>query len=207
MHADRSLPLTARRCRALCVTAALVLAAGCSALPGDPVAAPAYDGAGAARLLAFHRSLAALNTADLARERRQLGAERSAEARMRLALLSLHPRTLNLPRARTLLESVLAAQDADAQAMHDLARLLLDQVSERLRLDTLNDRLAQQVERNGAQFELSARQLDEARARADALQRKLDALAEIERDLSAPPRALLPAGGATPPPADDHRTR
>lgn len=207
MHADRFLAATARRCRALCTAAVLVLAAGCSTLPGDRVTAPARDCAGATRLLAFHRSLAALSAADLARERRQLGAERSAEARMRLALLSLHPRTVNLPRARALLESVLAAQDADAQAMHDLARLLLDQVGERLRLDALNDRLAQQAERNGAQLELSARQLDEARARADALQRKLDALAEIERDLSAPPRALLPAGGATPPPADEHPTR
>lgn len=177
----------------MCAIAMLMLVAGCGTVPHGPVVAPASEGVSTARLLAFHRSLPALNAADLARERRQLGADGGAETKMRLALLALQPRALNLARARTLLESVLVAQDADAQSMHDLARLLLDQVNERLRLEALNDRLTQQAERNGAQLELSTRQLEEARARADTLQRKLDALAEIERDLAIPPRPLPPA--------------
>ncbi|MFC5768094.1 hypothetical protein [Thauera sinica] len=205
MRIDRFAPGTVARQRATCAAAALLLAAGCTAIPPAPEAAPVRDeGDAASHVLAFHRGIQPLAAADLARERRQLGTERTAQSKMQSALLALHPRSLNLSRARTLLESVLAAQDAEAQPLHDLARLLLEQVNERLRLDALNERLAQQLDRSAAQLELSTRQQEEMRARADALQRKLDALAEIERNLSAPlPAATSPA---TASPTEERRT-
>ena len=195
-------PPTWRATARVAAMAAMMLIAGCSTTTIAPAHVPASvreESDPVSRLLAYHRSTQALNATDLARERRQLGAERSAMSKMQLAVLALHPRGVSLPRARALLESVLAAQDAEARTLHDIARLLLEQVNERQRLDSLNERLAQQLERATAQIEVSGRQLEETRVRAEELQRKLDALAEIERDLSPSPAAPpTPAAQAMP---------
>lgn len=89
------------------------------------------------------------------------------------ALQAAHPRTGNAARARTLLEVHLAAQDEASRALHPYARTLLDQIIERQRLDTANVRLTQQLERAGQQLK-DSQQLNED------LQRKIDALADIE---------------------------
>lgn len=91
----------------------------------------------------------------------------------------------DLARARTLLDTVLFAEDRDALAVRPLARMLAEDVHERLRLTRTIERLEERLQSS-------------ERARA-ALKSKLDALTEIERKLPARPSpdATLP-----PPPPD-----
>lgn len=105
-------------------------------------------------------------------------ADGGAEHRFRQAVRAAQPRGGNLSRARSLLESLLASNDDDARALHPYAKAMLDQLIERQRLDAANRKLAQQLERTGVQLKYS-------QARADELQGKLDALADIERSLPA----------------------
>lgn len=141
--------------------------------------------------LAYHHRLQAISVGELNRERATLAAARDTPQRqVHEALLAAHPRIANLARARSLLEGVLAQRSADARALHALARLLLAQVQERQRLDVANERLTQQLERTG-------QQLKETRQLGEELQRKLDALTEIERSLPAA-RPATPAPGRNP---------
>ncbi|WP_341643949.1 hypothetical protein [Thauera sp. SDU_THAU2] len=103
----------------------------------------------------------------------------TAEQTMQAAIRAARPRQSNLPRARSLLQGLLAAEDAESRALHPYARALLEQVQERQRLAGLNERLGQQLEQ-------SAEALKDSEQRNEALQRKLDALAEIERSLTPP---------------------
>ncbi len=111
--------------------------------------------------------------------------QQSAERQLQRAMQAAHPRSGNTSRARSLLEGLLAADDEASRALHPYARTLLDQLNERQRLGQLNERLEQQLER-------SAHQLAESELHAEGLQRKLDALAEIERSLSPRPATALP---------------
>lgn len=111
----------------------------------------------------------------------------AAQRKLERALQALQQRPSNLARARNQLKSLLASRDADAQALHPYAHALLEQLDERRRLGALNDRLTQQLER-------SSRELKESELRNDELERKLEALAEIEHSLS--PRG---GAGAQPP--------
>lgn len=111
--------------------------------------------------------------------------QQSATARLQRAIQLAQPRQSNLGRARTLLDGILAANDEEARSVHVYARALLDQINERQRLTANNERLTQQLDG-------SARQLREIQQQRDDIQRKLDALAEIERSLS-PRSAPLPA--------------
>jgi hypothetical protein len=86
----------------------------------------------------------------------------------------------NAARARTLLEAHLAARDEASRALLPYARTLLDQIIERQRLDVANVRLTQQLERSGQQLK-DSQQLNED------LQRKIDALADIELGTPARP--------------------
>ena len=106
-----------------------------------------------------------------------------AEQTLTRAIRAAGQRPPNLARARSLLEGLLAADDPNARALHPYARALLEQLSERQRLSTLNERLTEQLERSTAA-------LEESEQRSAALQRKLDALAEIERSLA--PRGPAP---------------
>lgn len=114
----------------------------------------------------------------------------SAAARMQRAIELAQPRKSNLGRARALLENVLADHSDDARAHHFYARALLDQVNERIRLSANIDRLNQQIEQN-------TRQLRDSQQQREQLQRKLDALAEIEGNLS-PRSPALPLPAAKP---------
>ena len=102
----------------------------------------------------------------------------AAERQLLLAIQAAHPRTGNPARARALLEALLAAGDDASRALHPYARALLDQLAERQRLDAANLRLTQQLERTG-------QQLKDSQQRSEDLQRKVDALADIERTLPA----------------------
>lgn len=95
---------------------------------------------------------------------------------------------VDLARARSLLDSVLTAEDRDALAVRPLARLLADSVHERLRLTRAIERLEEDLKSS-------------ERARA-ALKSKLDALTEIERKLPARPSpdATLPLPPPDPAP-------
>ncbi|WP_018227959.1 hypothetical protein [Methyloversatilis universalis] len=108
-----------------------------------------------------------------------------AERQLLQALQAAQPRGGNPARARTLLDALLAAQDDASKAVHPHARALLDLLNERQRLDAANQKLTQQLER-------SSQQAKDSQARADELQRKLDALADIERSL---PGARVPSRG------------
>ena len=109
----------------------------------------------------------------------------AAERQLQQAMQAAHPRTGNPARARTLLEALLAAGDDASRALHPYARALLDQLAERQRLDAANLRLTQQLERTG-------QQLKDSQQRGEDLQRKVDALADIERTMPAraPTRAV-----------------
>jgi len=94
------------------------------------------------------------------------------------AMQAAHPRTGNAVRAKAMLETLLAATDDASRAQHAYARTLLDQINERQRLVQLAERTNQQ--------------LKDSQLRTDELQRKIDALADIERTSPArtPKRAL-----------------
>lgn len=117
------------------------------------------------------------------------GQAASASQRLQRAIQFAQPRRSNLARARSMLESVLADRGEDARALHPYARALLDQVNERLRLQGSIERLNQQLEHSG-------RQLRDSQQQREQLQRKLDALAEIEGSLAPrSPTLPVPQGG------------
>lgn len=117
----------------------------------------------------------------------ELSAEgEGAFARMCQAIVLSEPgAAADLPRTWTLLRAVLTAEDGDAVTVRPLARILAENVQERLRLARLIARLDTQLQAN-------------QKARA-ALQQKLDALTEIERSLPARPS---PDSTLPPPPTD-----
>ncbi|ENO87738.1 hypothetical protein C666_10375 [Thauera linaloolentis 47Lol = DSM 12138] len=117
-------------------------------------------------------------------------ARNAAAETLQAAIGAARPRQSNLPRARNLLQGLLSAEDPDSLALQPYARALLEQIQERQRLAGLNDRLGQQLER-------SAAALKDSEQRNESLQRKLDALVEIERSLAPP--ALQPSAPRTLP--------
>ncbi|QDF98194.1 hypothetical protein CJ010_17430 [Azoarcus sp. DD4] len=151
--------------------------------PPEPQRPPpsSDERAGAMRVLDWYQGMRELDATELAKVRRQYADKASsAEVQLRQALLAAHPQANNLPRARSLLENLLANQGAEARALHPFAQLLLEQIGERQRLDAAAQRLGQQLERG-------SQQLKDAQQLNVELQGKLDALAEIERSLPARP--------------------
>lgn len=168
---------------------------GC-AMPGETPPRPqrpppsADERAGTIRVLDWYQGVRELDATEFAKVRRQYADKAgSAEEQLRQALLAAHPQANHLPRARALLENLLANQGAEARVLHPLAQLLLEQIGERQRLEATAQRLGQQLERGGQQLR-DAQQLN------IELQGKLEALAEIERSLPA-----RPATSAQPAPA------
>jgi hypothetical protein len=82
-------------------------------------------------------------------------------------------------RALGLLDGVLKSREPAAASLHPLARALASQYQERLKLESQNDKLLQQ--------------LKDSQRRSSELQEKLDALTDIERSLPVRP---TPAGNA-----------
>jgi len=150
-----------------------LLFAACASKPQTP---PAELG-GAQGALVFQRSLASLDALELARTRGQLAAQPgNPDAQIRLALLlaQVKGNSGDLGRAQGVLETLLKSTDEAARALHPLARMLAEQLTERQRLENL-------IERQGAQLKESQRKVQE-------LQEKIERLAEIERSLPSATR-------------------
>lgn len=144
---------------------------------GSSAVAPGADAV--ATLVAYHDALDRLDRATLRDARRGLPDPADDPlAQMRSAILLGHPRAPADPaQALALLDAVIASEHPDAHALRPLARLLSSQLRTRLQLD-------RQLERLDAQ----RRSAENARAE---LQKKLDALAEIERNLPARPSGAV----------------
>lgn len=135
-------------------------------------------------LLRYLQAVQRMSAAEAARERAVLAATApSPAANLRLAMLLGQARgTPDLPRALALLDGVLKSRDPAAPSMHPLARALATNYQERLRLQTQNEKLAQQ--------------LNDSQQRNAELQETIDALAAIERSLPVRPPGAdnLPGG-------------
>lgn len=138
----------------------------------EPVAAPAPPPATPAdQVLAYGERIRALPQADLAQEVQRLGEAPATPVRsLQLALaLTQQRNAAQAPRIQSLLQRVLAQQDAESQSLHPLARLLTEQ-----------RRLEDQAERQ-------AQQLRDQQRRIEQLNERLEAVRAIERSLPAQP--------------------
>ena len=180
---------------------AFVIIAGCATVPvPEPEAEePAIDESPRVEvkvdetamlpLLGYLQRLPGMSAKELARERKTLAAlPQTPSVRLRMAMLLGQARTpANLPRAQSLLAGILKSNEASANSLHPLARLLTTHYSERQKLEQQNTRLTTQMN------ELEGR-LGDSERRNEELQRKIDALADIERSLPKPPAAGNGAG-------------
>ena len=166
-----------------CTAFLLGLLSGCTHFPLAGGNAPVqttirHDDVTPRAMLAYGREVAEFDDAAFARELRKTQAAKGNEPaeRMRLALLHAQPRTGSNPdTAIDLLKEVLADTDPAAASLHSLARILHVQLATRARLRAQNEAL-----------------LADQQAGRDALanlQKKLDALTDIERSLASPARA------------------
>lgn len=117
-------------------------------------------------------------------------ADDDARSSLHAAVQASQPGGARLADARRVLERLLADESTAARAWHPYARALLEQIRERQRLGALNARLEHEREAIELSAAAHARALAELRRQHDALQHKLDALADIERRLEPP---ALPA--------------
>ena len=179
---------------ALALTFAASLWAGPAAAEPAPAQAPAAEAMGArasdgpvAMVLAYADRIRGVPAAELAQEIARLADGGDSAARlMQLALALAQSRGGgNGVRAQALLQRVLGQSDADALALHPLARLLAAQLTEARRAD-------EQAERQG-------QQLRDAQRRIEHLNDRLEALRAIER--SVPSRPAGPASAPAPAPA------
>jgi hypothetical protein len=143
-------------------------------------------------LLVYADRLRAMSPADLAQEiNNQADTGDSALRQLRLAMALQTSRTpTNSIRAQALLQRVLAQTNAQAQALHPLARLLAAQNAENRRQD-------EQIERQN-------QQLREAQRRIEQLNERLEAVRAIERSLRPAP---VPPPVAPPAPAPPNNGR
>lgn len=162
----RSTPLR----REVCVRALLPLAfgvlAGCTSLPpwlaADGAAAPTST---------------------------EAQSHEAAQQKLHTAVQASQPGQARLTQARRALESLLADDSAAARAHHPYARALLEQIRERQRLSAQNERLNRELEERSRGVEDDSRELEALRRQNSELQKKIDALTDIERRLSPmPPR-------------------
>ena len=158
------------RCLLPAVLAAL---AGCAGLPAWPTPADEANTPSAAAL-----------------------AHEAAQQRLHAAVQAAQPGQDRLATARRALESLLADDSAEARAHHPYARALLEQIRERQRLSAQTERLTRELDERSSGVEAGSRELDALRRQNAELQKKLDALTEIERRLSPPvlPAPPRPAG-------------
>ncbi len=139
-------------------------------------------------LLGYSQQIQSFSPQELARERAVLAAiPPTPSVQVRTAMLLGQPRaTTDLARALGLLDSVLKSTAPEAVSLQPLARTLANQYQERLRLETQNEKLTQQL-REGREAQR------ESQRRNDELQKKLEALTDIEQSLSTrPPRRSNP---------------
>lgn len=110
----------------------------------------------------------------------------AAQQKLHTAVQASQPGQARLTQARRALESLLADDSAAARAHHPYARALLEQIRERQRLSAQNERLSRELDERSRDVEGDSRELDALRRQNAELQKKLDALTEIERRLSPP---------------------
>lgn len=139
------------------------------------------------RLLAYADRVRSLSNAELSQEAVRLGTVYVPADQVQLALVLAQLRqTPELVRAQEVLTRLLANQDAEAQMLHPLARLLAARYGEQRRLEDLADKQSQQTR--------------DVQRRLDQTHERLEALKAIERSLtSRPPAAPATAPVATPP--------
>ena len=143
---------------------------------------PTVDETAMLPLLAYSQRLYRMSPQELIRERNILAMTlQTPSIQVRMAILLGQPRgPMDIVRALGLLDGVLKSSEPAAASVHPVARALASQYTERLRLETQNEKLAQQ--------------LKESQRRSSELQEKLDALADIERSLP-----VRPTAGENPP--------
>lgn len=154
-----------------------------------PMLAP--EDMAARRLLAYQESLSKMNPSEWPKEASRLGdGSGSLEDAMKLALVLGHTHAgVDLARAQSLLDAVLANNSFEGQAWHGLARMLSNLLAEQRRSEEMIDKLNQQLRDTQR----------ENQRKLDQLNEKLEALKSIERSLNArAPAAALPP---TPPAA------
>ena len=158
--------------------------------PSAPSAgmAPAPERDAVVRVLAFADRVRSMSTAELNQEVARLGNPYIPVSQLQLAIvLSQQRQTPELIRAQDLLTRLLANPDAEAQALHPLARLLATRYGEQRRIEDLLEKQNQQTR--------------EVQRRLDQTNERLEALKAIERSLTS--RAAAPAASA---PANRGRT-
>ena len=164
-----------------------------SALPEGTAPVPERDAL--VRVLAYADRVRSMSSAELNQEVARLGNPYVPVSQLQLAIALSHLRqTPELVRAQDLLTRLLANPDAEAQALHPLARLLATRYGEQRRMEDLLEKQNQQTR--------------EVQRRLDQTNERLEALKAIERSLTsraaAPvaPAASAPVGrGRTPVPA------
>ena len=163
---------------------------GNAAAPSAPAVgmAPAPERDAVVRVLAFADRVRSMSTAELNQEVARLGNPYIPVSQLQLAIvLSQQRQTPELIRAQDLLTRLLANPDAEAQALHPLARLLATRYGEQRRIEDLLEKQNQQTR--------------EVQRRLDQTNERLEALKAIERSLTS--RAAAPAASA---PANRGRT-
>lgn len=177
-------------------TASSAAANASNATPSAPSAgtAPASDNAAVTRVLAYADRIRSLSSAELNQEVARLGNAYIPANQLQLALaLAQLRQTPELIRAQELLTRLLANTDAEAQALHPLARLLAARYGEQRRLEDQLDKQNQQTR--------------EVQRRLDQTNERLEALKAIERSLtSRSPSPASPASAAASAPASRNRT-
>lgn len=151
----------------------------------EPVSPVAAGDVNLRALLALYRKSRGMSATELARERAALQGKTAEPLQaMRLAVLLGHERS-ELARALGLLDGIAKSDDPQALALQPFARLLSDQYAERLKLEV-------QVDRLGANIRESERRAAALQEKAATLQEKIDALADIERNLPGRPTPPVP---------------
>ena len=147
--------------------------------PALAVPVPAPDQEALARMLAYAERVRLMPAAELNPEATRLGEQPGPASQLQLALVLSQLRQLpELVRAQELLARVLGNADAEAQALHPLARLLAARYGEQRRVE-------EQLEKQGQQTREVQRRLDQTNER-------LEALKAIERSLTTRPAASAP---------------
>ena len=153
--------------------------------------APASERAALGRVLTYADRVRAMSNAELNQEVARLGNPYLPASQLQLAIvLSQLRQTPELVRAQELLTRLLANSDAEAQALHPLARLLATRYGEQRRIEDLLEKQNQQTR--------------EVQRRLDQTNERLEALKAIERSLTS--RAAAPTAPAASAPASRGRT-
>ena len=166
---------------------------GNAAAPSVPSAgtAPAPERDTVVRVLAYADRVRSMSTTELNQEVARLGNPYLPASQLQLAIALSQLRQMpELIRAQELLTRLLANPDAEAQALHPLARLLATRYGEQRRIEDLLDKQNQQTR--------------EVQRRLDQTNERLEALKAIERSLTS--RAAAPAAPAASTPASRGRT-